>query len=216
MGSWRTLSLIGLAALMSGSRVAHAVPALTLEGHGRETGGLAVSNLGDTLWVVGRVTDVEANPGLPYSPAQCEYTFAITGLISSGEHGEGFNRIVVYSGGQLAIYSDSQFNADWLAPQTAAEPPACFRDGELWFVAAVQVCYRVYSSQHAGGLYCQFEAVGGTALSWLDELRWFFGEREETPGDLVALGYELTLAGRMSTWWEDPMPNGWGAIKALY
>lgn len=217
MGALRASCILGLVALTGSAGIAPANPRLEFSGHGRETGGLAISSLGDTLWIVGMITGVEDLPGLPYTPAQCEYSFAITGLISSGEHIEfGINHVIVYSGGLLEIFADPQFNADWTAPQSESSPPAGFHDGSLLFSATMEPCRLTYATGYPGMLYGRIEACGGSAMQWLNLMAYWVGDREETPTELAALGYDLTITGRLGVWWDDPVLDCWGAIKALY
>lgn len=70
--------------------------------------------------------------------------------------------------------------------------------------------------RETGGLYGRIAACGGSALPWLNDMACWTGDREETPTELAALGYDLTITGRLGVWWDDPIPDCWGAIKALY
>ncbi len=204
-----------LVALIVGVRSAAGYPALHFSSHCQESGGLAYSALGDTLWVAGLISGVTDAGGLPYAPATREYTLTIRGLSSAGESVVHGGRVIPYSGGRLEIYADPSGNADWAADHAAGDPPPCFMDGELWLAASVTNFQLTLTAYHSG-FSCLVGYDGGAARPWFGNLGYIWSSREQTPADIAALGYEFTATGTVCPWPHDGLPDSMSAIKALF
>jgi hypothetical protein len=205
-----------LGALVAGVRTAAGYPALQFSSHCQETGGLADSVPGDSLWVAGLISGVENAGGLPYAPAGREYTLTIHGLSSNGESFLGGWRSIAYSGGRLEIYADASFNADWAAGHPPGEPPPCFWDGELWLAASVTNFRLTFAASGTSHLSCLLGYEGGTARPWFGNVGYIWAVREPTPADIAAQGYEFSTSGTVCPWPRDWLPESMSAIKALY
>ncbi len=183
---------------------------------GWESGGLGPAALGDTLWIAGLVDRVFADSGIPYWPGSREYTVLLRDLISWGEQEADIYDFCLYSGGRLEIYAGLEHDADYLATNAGAEPPAAFGNGDLWLSAAI-VDFRFIRGDYGRSFYCRLEFDGGLALPWFRRPGDCAAGCDAAAGDYLAAGY--TLAFDEAWIWTHSgtdMPDSFSAIKSLY
>jgi hypothetical protein len=211
---------LGVLAMLATPLLAQEDIVIHFSGYGYEVGGFDWSYPGDELHLIAHITSVDSPNPLPYSPADYEYTLAVTGMISNGEvdEGAGFTSIT-YNLGFFEIFEDASFNSDWNEYPSIPDPPSTFMDGSVWLSGPFNdFTINLVRDFGQGAFEGHISLTGGTAIAYFTEDAYTFGGTlipPHNPG--IPDGYELSVDGEV--WVEAPVAaesSTMSQIKALY
>lgn len=157
------------------------------------------------------------------TPSSNEYTYVISGSLSTSRQVVGDYIIVQYSAGTLAVYEDSKSTgtpANYGVNPPNATAPSTFNDGTLLLLGAIDQFQLVFNLVTNTGSYeATYTVVGGSQLANVPpEQRkgWTFagttGNSTQTP-----IGYDHQVDGQVFV--DNPLPAriaSWGALKVHY
>jgi len=152
-----------------------------------------------------------------------EYTYVISGLVSTARNVYGDFVVVDYSGGILRIYEDARLGgtpAQYGVQPPNATVPGNFTDGTMILEGTLANFQLVFSTTNNSGSYnSEFAATGGSQLGNIplsDRQGWNFSGATGNALN-IPLGYAHQIDGQVFL--ENPTPTrgaSWGALKAIY
>lgn len=212
----KKVTIFALALLVTaGAAQAQTQQILHLSGNSWEDGGFPPSNVGDILYVVGILNDIEEP--LVWDTANYSYTCYLRDLVSTGEQVFGTTHVAEYTGGLFTIYVDwLPSNHDYGVNPPNATVPSTFTDGISIYVDGFFTDFTVTlnaataSGSFVGGL----TFTGGDVFPLLSSTDgWTFGANI---ANVSPAGYDLQMNGDVFLEVVSVEEDTWGGIKNLY
>jgi hypothetical protein len=204
-------------ALLFATGAAHAQTQqiLHMSGHSWEDGGFPPSNVGDHLFVVGILNDIEEP--LVWDISQYSYTVYMRDLVALGETVIGTTHIAQYSGGLLTVYIDwLPSNHDYGINPPNATSPSTFMDGISTYLDGFFTDFTMVFNQGtaSGSFVGSLTFTGGDVFPMLYVTDgWTFGA---SIANVSPEGYDLQMNGDVFLEVVSVEESSWGGIKSLY
>lgn len=213
------ISVLLATAMLMGAAVAEQETIISVTGHSWETGGFPPSQMGDVMYAVGLVTDIQEP--LIWRPDEYSYTWYMRDLVSIQELVFGSTRVVSYTGGYFTIYKDYYpSNHDYGINPPNATSPSTFTDYiqiylDGYFVADPDpFTLTLNTSTMSGSFTGTLNFTGGLVYPNLNpDQGWTFGSNI---AGVSPQGYDLELNGDVFTMTVAVEASSWSAIKSLY
>lgn len=212
----KLLASAGIVLALAAPARATTTSMVQLSGKCWETGGAIPSQLGDELTAVGTVTSIRKP--LFWSPSRFSYTWAMSGLVSTGESVYGTTRVTEYAGGIFRMHVDAlPSNAVYGVNPPNATAPATFIDGASTYLEGnfTSFTMTLNTSTQAGSLFGSLTFTGGNAYPQLtDPAGWTVGAtltRTAPEGWDADVNATLFVSGPLGV-----DAASWASIKSLY
>ncbi len=171
-------AILGLAALLNAALPTSRVlqfGEFEVDGLAWETGGIATSEPGDRLELVGTMTYADGFWGVDL--VTNELTVRLTDLVVESQSNQGGWRYVVYSQGRIEMWLDPSRDNDYGVDPPNATSPSSFANGEVFLAGEIHAfTVGYFTATQMGSLFGIVMFSSGSAIGlanqWMQNWGW--------------------------------------------